>query len=535
MKRVELEKKAAAALELKRRRLAQLTVYGIYDPVDGLVRCIQDDGTGVFVEVDKKPSINVPIKLEKVITTYVPIVVLEGGRGGGKSESVAGILAAKIKDYGIKLGCFREFQNEIADSVHSIVSRKITDSELPGFEVLETKINHDNGGSVKYRGLARNTGGIKSMDDFDVFWVEEAQYISFNSLELIEPTLRKEGSQIIYTLNRGSSADPISMEHLVPYEKELRRDGVYVDKNIMVIRIGYQDNYWFPDNLEQKRQKNKETWTESKYKHVWEGDYDDQVENAIISTEVFDACIDAHIKLGFKPNGIKVVSHDPSDEGDDGKGHSVRHGSVFTQIKEINQSKIEDGIDESIGIAIYENADAYTWDCDGMGVGARKQVVDSLKGKRIDFKMYKGSEGVERPGEIYLGDDMPIKYNQAKSNKQTFKNKRSQSAWILRDRMYNTWKAITKGEYINPDDMISICSSGVDNIEQLRAEVCRIPLKSNSQGYIQVMSKEDMKRIHKLPSPNMFDAMCMNIAYTPEINPMQQKAYHIPDAVNHYA
>lgn len=534
MLRADLERKAAAALELKKRRLKELTVYGIYHPEDGLIRCIQDDGTGNFVEVDKKPTFGVPLKLEPVVTTYVPIVVLEGGRGGAKSETVAGILSARIKDYGIKLGCFREFQNEIADSVHSIVSRKIVEAELPDFEILDSKILHENGGSVKYRGLARNSGGIKSMDDFDVFWVEEAQYISFRSLELLEPTLRKDGSQIIYTLNRGSSADPISAEHLVPYEKELRRDGIYNDGQVMVIRIGYEDNFWFPDNLEQKRLKNKASWSKSKYDHIWGGEYNDTVENAIISTEVFDACIDAHIKLGFKANGVKVVSHDPSDEGDDAKGHSLRHGSIFTQISEIKRSKIEDGIEDSLNIAIREQADAYTWDCDGMGIGARKQVVDTLHGKRIDYKIYKGSEGVERPSEIYQGDDLPYEYNQAKTNKQTFKNKRSQSSWMLRDRMHNTWKAVTKGEYINPDEMISIASTGVENMEQLRAEVCRIPLKENSNGYIQVMSKKEMWDRYKIPSPNMFDSMCMSAAYVPEIKTQTQN-FHIPDAVNHYA
>lgn len=519
--RQQRERQVAAIIEQRRRKLVeshkQLTVYGIVCPIEGLLRCIQDDGTGNYVEVDKEPIQLVPVKLEKLITIYVPIVVIDGGRGGGKSETVSGILASKIKDYGIKLGCFREFQNEIADSVHSIISRKIKDFELPGFSIKESKITHENGGSVKYRGLARNSGGLKSMDDFDIFWIEEAQYISWASLELIEPTLRKNGSQIIYTLNRSSSADPISQEHLVPYDKELTRDGYYIDDQVMVLRIGYEDNPWFPENLEGKRLKNKSTWSESKYSHVWLGDYNDSVENAIITKEMFDACIDAHIKLGFKAEGIKVVSHDPSDEGDDAKGDSTRHGSVFTEIREIAQSKIEDGIDESLNDAIEENADAWTWDCDGMGVGARKQVVDALTGKRIEYYMFKGSEGVERPNEIYQGDDLPIKRNQAKTNKETFKNKRSQSAWMLRDRVHNTWRAVVRGEYINPDDMVSFSSEGIKNMNHLRSEVCRIPLKKNNGGYIQIMSKKEMWDTYKIPSPNMFDSMMMSIAYVPEI------------------
>jgi phage terminase large subunit len=68
-----------------------------------------------------------------------------------------------------------------------------------------------------------------------------------------------------------------------------------------------------------------------------------------------------------------------------------------------------------------------------------------------------------------------------------------------------------KGEYVNPDDMISL-RSDIDCLEALRAEVCRIPLKPNSNGKIQILSKVDMqKKPYQLPSPNLADSLMMSM------------------------
>jgi len=61
------------------------------------------------------------------------------------------------------------------------------------------------------------------------------------------------------------------------------------------------------------------------------------------------------------------------------------------------------------------------------------------------------------------------------------------------DRFYNTYLAVEKGKYIDPDNMVSL-SSDIECLDQLRAEVCRIPQKPNGNGKIQILSKEEMKK-----------------------------------------
>jgi PBSX family phage terminase large subunit len=57
--------------------------------------------------------------------------------------------------------------------------------------------------------LWNNEQSIKSIEGIDIAWVEEAQTITKTSLEVLTPTVRKEGSQIIYTYNRLTVSDPV--------------------------------------------------------------------------------------------------------------------------------------------------------------------------------------------------------------------------------------------------------------------------------------------------------------------------------------
>ena len=130
----------------------------------------------------------------------------------------------------------------------------------------------------------------------------------------------------------------------------------------------------------------------------------------------------------------------------------------------------------------------------------------------IDVEMFKGSEGVDNPNDIYQPDSLIDKTN-AKTNEQTFRNKRAQYYWYLRDRFYRTYLAITRPDmrYQDPETLISI-SSEIDCINRVRSEVCRVPKKYNANGLIQIMSKEDMKKLKPpIPSPNLADCLMMNM------------------------
>ena len=63
---------------------------------------------------------------------------------------------------------------------------------------------------------------------------------------------------------------------------------------------------------------------------------------------------------------------------------------------------------------------------------------------------------------------------------------------------------------IDPDEMISINSEGVDDLAGLRSQICRIPKKDNPNGLIQIMSKKDMKTLG-IDSPNESDSVMQSL------------------------
>lgn len=421
----------------------------------------------------------------------------KGGRSSGKSHFMAEMLVEEHAAYAdLQSVCIREIQKSLKFSAKKLIEDKIHDMGLAGlFDIQMTEIRRKGGrGIIIFQGMQDHTAdSIKSLEGFDRAWVEEAQSLSHRSLELLIPTIRKDGSEIWFTWNPSQPSDAV--------ENHFRNN-----TNATLVHVNYTDNPWCPqvmvDEAERMKAENYE-----RYSHIWLGGYNDNLDNALIPTAHFDAAIDAHLKLGFKANGAVVASFDPSDEGPDDKGYCLRHGSVVLKVSAMSTGDANEGCDWALGKAINDNADWFTWDCDGLGVSLKRQVSESLEAKKIQWVMFRGSESPENPEAEYqetIGD-------QRKTNRETFYNRRAQYYTRLRDRFAATYRAVTKGEYINPDDMISL-SSDIESMAELRAEVCRIPMKPNGSGKIQIMSKVEMARPPlSLPSPNLADALMMSM------------------------
>jgi len=121
--------------------------------------------------------------------------------------------------------------------------------------------------------------------------------------------------------------------------------------------------------------------------------------------------------------------------------------------------------------------------------------------------MFKGSESPDSPDAIYQATDIhPIQG--VKSNKDSFKNKRAQYYQELRDKCYRTYLAVVKGVYQDPDTLISFDSS-IELLPKLRSELCRMPIKPNPNGLIELYTKPIMKSKFNLDSPNLADSVMM--------------------------
>jgi phage terminase large subunit len=463
----------------------------------------------------------IPPKLEPFLKKKKRYKIAIGGRGSGKSQSIADMDLYSCANHGQKLCYMREFQSSIADSSYPLLESEIERIGIPGYRVKHSHIEHSRGGQIRFKGLARSIHSVKSMFGFNGFRIEEAQFLSEDSIRVIKPTLRAPESETWLIMNPGSSEDPVSKEFLNSYWDILRKEQYYEDDRRLIVLINYRDNPFFPQELEEERLEDLEKLPRALYDHIWEGDFNDSVENSLILREWFDACVDAHKKLNFKIRGLKIVGHDPSDTGDDTKGLACRHGNVITDVQERAIGDVNDGLDWATDYAISNGANIFTWDGDGMGIGLKKQVRENLKGTHIDYHMFRGSEGVEKPDDPFEDDEKIEDIKKRRMNKQALLNKRSQYYWRLRNRCYNTFLAVKKGKFIHDSDNIISFSSEIPNkiLLKLRSEICRIPTVPNGRGLIQIMAKKDMKRLKPpIASPNLADSVMETMI--------------IPDAIN---
>ena len=325
------------------------------------------------------------------------------------------------------------------------------------------------------------------------------------------------GSQQIH--NR--RADPFSQRFIIPYQKQLDRDGYYEDELHLIVVMNWRQNPWWNEESETLRAWDYENLSRAKYNWIWEGRFNDEVDNSIIKTEWFDAAIDAHLDPRFagmfKAHGARVAAHDPSDLGDDDKGYCLRHGSIILRAEALDTGEIDEGCDWATGKAAKDDADWFVWDGDGMGAGLKRQISQAFEGTKTKFHMFRGSlsgNGQYNAQQVYMpvDDDIDTK---PKTFAETFKNNRAQFSWLLRDKFYKTYLAVVKGRYIDPAEMISLASNGIPEMQRLRSEICRVPQKENPHGLIQIMNKQEMKR-QKIDSPNMFDAIMMS-QFTPAL------------------
>lgn len=154
--------------------------------------------------------IQIPIEYKRLFDRDWREAAVWGGRYSMKSHTVARILLIRARQEKIRVACFREFQNSIAESSHQLLCDLIKLYNLDDFTITDKTItNKITGSDFIFKGLWHNEQSIKSIEGIDIAWVEEAQTISKASLEVLTPTVRKEGSQIIYTYNRLTVSDPV--------------------------------------------------------------------------------------------------------------------------------------------------------------------------------------------------------------------------------------------------------------------------------------------------------------------------------------
>jgi phage terminase large subunit len=187
--------------------------------------------------------------------------------------------------------CVREVQKSLNQSVKKLLESKIQDMGVSQmFEVQRDQIIAPFGGRIIFQGMQNHTAeSIKSLEGYDIAWVEEAQSLSQRSLDLLRPTIRKPGSELLFTWNPRFKSDPV--DHLLRHEPP---------PDAIVVEVNWKDNPWFPDVLKTEMEYDRGRDID-KFAHVWEGGYVQNSESRVFKNwkiEDFETPPDAVHRLG---------------------------------------------------------------------------------------------------------------------------------------------------------------------------------------------------------------------------------------------
>lgn len=225
---------------------------------------------------------------------------LYGGRGSGKSQGVAMIVALWGYADPLRILCTREFQASIAESFHAELRNAIEryDWLSAHYEIGRDYIRGRNGTEFMFRGLRRNSQAIKSTANVDVTVVEEAETVPEQSwLDLEATVFRRPSSEMLVIWNPEKDGSPV--------DQRFRKNP---PPGAAVCEINWRDNPFFPDAMEELRQREERRLDPATYAWVWEGAY---LENS-----------NAQVLHGK----VEIEEFEPGGDGWDGPYYGLDYG-----------------------------------------------------------------------------------------------------------------------------------------------------------------------------------------------------------------
>lgn len=256
------------------------------------------------------------------------INIFYGGRGSGKTTNIAiFLLFNEFLKNGKNILVLRQFNTNNKDSVYSefielihhaeLNFLKITNNDNKAVNLLDCVraeiINNKNKNRIVFYGLNdNNAASVKGYSKFDVFWIEEAHYLSKYAFNIIEPTPRLSSSYHILTFNPQNEDDYI-------YKLALSSDNNFIKSTFM----NYSDNPFYSNSsLETSRLlhlKNVELGVDTieNYNHIWLGAPAPIGSDCIFNHDVFKKCILYDYDTSFKSYLQVILAIDPATTNKD--------------------------------------------------------------------------------------------------------------------------------------------------------------------------------------------------------------------------
>ena len=229
---------------------------------------------------------------------------LDGGRDSAKSHTAAQIMllrmAGLLPDYErrpVRIVSCRDFNTNLKHSVKVAVDNYAKKLFPRGeFECLATEVrfhgtrNDPASGSIMtFHGVTNQEDSFLSMEDIDVFWMEQAEMLTEEMLK-IEPTIRKPGSELFFVWN--------AHDRKAYCWQRFRKNPQPGD---VIAHVTYRNNVWLSEESERTRRYNEEH-EPGTYAWIYEGvPYDGDGASKVLPYATIEACVKAW-KAGLAPD-----------------------------------------------------------------------------------------------------------------------------------------------------------------------------------------------------------------------------------------
>ena len=306
-------------------------------------------------------KIQIPTEFKELFNTKWRYFAVYGGRGSLKSHTVARRLLIAGRQSKVRILCTREIQKTIKDSVHKLLSDLISELNFNDYLVQKDSIRNTlTGSEFIFTGIRNNTNEIKSMEGIDYCWCEEAQSLTEQSIEVLTPTIRKEGSQIIFTFNRFEELDPV----YVKFVTSNREDTCVINVNYDVaLKYG-----WMPDVLKKEMEADRDN--PELFAHKWLGEPINQTDNAVIArSEVLKA-----MEREIEDDGQIIVGVDVARMGNDRTVFWKRKGLKTIDYKIYSKNTIPQLCDKLEMFVDFNKSIEIKIDDTGVGGGATDEM-----------------------------------------------------------------------------------------------------------------------------------------------------------------
>lgn len=307
-------------------------------------------------------EIQIPSDYRELFNPYWRNIFYYGGRASGKSENTARALLLRGRQEQKRILCTREIQNTIKDSVHRLLKDLIDLYSFTDYVPYnDTIINKFTGTEFIFKGLRQNINEIKSTQGIDLCWVEEAQSVSEHSWDILTPTIRKPGSQIIGTFNRFNELDPVYVRFV--QHKPDRTYAKMVNYDILE-NLGL-----LPDVIKMEIEADREN--PALFAHKWLGEPISQSDMAIVSrTSVLEA-----MQRTVPAEGREIIGVDVARMGSDRTVFWKRKGLQSVDYKIFQHKRTTEVCDLLEKFADFNKQTEIKVDDTGVGGGVTDEMM----------------------------------------------------------------------------------------------------------------------------------------------------------------